>query len=252
MSAATSLALITTGLANQLTLSPEKSAELETLRHAPLSQATFPDAQSLSSAEQLDSKKTSEATAQMQAFLGSKVVSQFIQNKQETAPVASLPTPSSTDTLKISCEGDNFFDIDKGILSFQKNIKVREPRLTLDCSKELTVTHGSASETKANKQKNKHGIKKIVALGMVKFKGKMKDEKGVEKVIEGYADIVEFNYEEGTTILKGGKPYIIATEGERWIKTETLRESQWILIRLDGSTRIDGGSKITIGGLNDQ
>ena len=249
-SAATSLALITTGIANQLTLTPQKSAELESLRQAPLSQASFPNKDSLSKIKQLDSQKTSESDILIQAFLSSEQASQFIQNKKKVAPVAAIQaTPSSKDALKISCEGDNFFDIEKGILSFQKNIKVREPRLTLDCSKELTVTHEGSTDNKANKQENKHGIKKIVAIGNVKFKGRMKDDKGVEKVIEGFADLVEFNYEEGTTILKGGKPYIIATEGDRWIKTETLRENQWILIRLDGSTRIDGGSNITIGGL---
>ena len=65
---------------------------------------------------------------------------------------------------------------------------------------------------------------------------------------QGNADIIEFNYITGTTILKGGKPYIKISKDGTTVEHQCINLDQWILIEKDGSFSTEGGVDQTITG----
>jgi hypothetical protein len=163
--------------------------------------------------------------------------------------------------LNISCEGGMFYDAPNALMSYMKNVKIRETRLSIDCSKELRIFGTKVEEKddkrdekkvekKDEKKKNRLGIDKIIAVGNVEFSAKQEGDDGKIRSLKGNADIVEFNYTTGVTILKGGKPSIFIQQGETSVKHSCISDEQWIIIQKNGSFAVDGGVKQVIEGLD--
>lgn len=52
---------------------------------------------------------------------------------------ASLQANSPKDLYTVDCDGDLYFDMEEGVLVFMKNVRVRNPGLSLDCADHLKV-----------------------------------------------------------------------------------------------------------------
>lgn len=163
----------------------------------------------------------------------------LIQQKNEKLePLAPISVPTEdkeNTTLKIQCEGGVFHDAKNGVLSYIKNVQVREPRLNIDCDKSLSL------HLKKDPKSKKSNIDKIIAIGAVKFQGS-NINKDQEKIhFQGSASIIEFDYLSENIILKGGKPTIKVEKDGSSIFHKCIKEDQWILLKKDGSFTIEGG-----------
>ena len=61
----------------------------------------------------------------------------------DTAPAAPNPEEnfmranSSNNLYSVDCDGDLYFDMEEGVLVFMKNVRVRNPNLSIDCADHL-------------------------------------------------------------------------------------------------------------------
>ncbi len=228
------------------TLSQEKLVELDA--HLNASQQQSFDQQMKESREHVqavDATRSKEAIAFINQHAAEKA--QQILGEAPLAKTSVAKTSSEKDQLNISCDGGMFYDAPKGLLSYMTNVKVVEPRLSITCKKDLKVYLATKEEKKI--AKNKQGVKKIVAVGDVKINGKM-TEKGITRMIEGTANIVEFDYITGITIFRGGFPSIKIMENGRSFVHKSISKDQWILVKKDGSVRIEGGVNQNLKGLS--
>lgn len=160
------------------------------------------------------------------------------------------PKNTNPSGLRITFEGGAFFDSEKNIASYLKNVTVNEPKLKLRCSKELRILFKDITTTVKGKKKTKKEVKTLLAIGNVHLNGAVTN-KGKRRIILARAAIVEYDYKSQKTILKGGKPSIeiIEANGGRFKQT-TNNDKQWIVIEKNGSFRIKGGGKQLIEGID--
>ena len=63
----------------------------------------------------------------------------------DTAPAAPNPEEnfmranSSNNLYSVDCDGDLYFDMEEGVLVFMKNVRVRNPNLSMDCADHLKI-----------------------------------------------------------------------------------------------------------------
>lgn len=164
-------------------------------------------------------------------FMRDHGVSMEDAGKKDSPAPASDPkssTPSGApeiagkpaDTV-VTCDGGMYFDSEKGIVVYLKNVRVRDPQFSLDCDKELRVFL-RPDEKKAAKKKNDdsgddkepkfgsnmnvnfNGAKKLTASGNVIVKGQ--DKKG--KKYEGRAQNIIYDVQTEEMLMTGGYPSI--------------------------------------------
>ena len=82
-----------------------------------------------------------------------------------------LQANSPKDLYTVDCDGDLYFDMEEGVLVFMKNVRVRNPGLSLDCADHLKVyaefvpkKPGDKKPSDIKKEKGKEGDQTQVAL----------------------------------------------------------------------------------------
>lgn len=153
--------------------------------------------------------------------------------------------------ISLTSDDGMYFDAEKGIIVYSKNIVVVHPQYKLNCDDELKVlllekvadpTDPAApvpaeEETDVKKAKKFSGIDKAIATGSVRITGK--DKAG--KIIVATAETATYDGVTGDMILKGGSPSI--THGDT--KTRILSKDGYIKITSNMSIRIKGKHNTT-------
>ena len=97
----------------------------------------------------------------------------------ETTPSSAASGPeegflqanSPKDLYTVDCDGDLYFDMEEGVLVFMKNVRVRNPGLSMDCADHLKIyaefvpkKPGDKKPSDIKKEKGKEGDQTQVAL----------------------------------------------------------------------------------------
>jgi len=171
---------------------------------------------------------SAEATQAATAFLDkedllAKTPPAAPQPVLQARPIEVKPGPDDT---VINCDGGMYFDSDKGILVYLKNVTVTDPRFTLDGANEIKVFFEKKPDTP--KPESKPGDKpvpggldvkigdaeRVVATGAVHILQKPDLQNPAAKndakneAIEGAGAIFTYNVKTGEIILSGGKPWV--------------------------------------------
>ena len=159
----------------------------------------------------------------------------------DTAPAAPNPEEnfmranSSNNLYSVDCDGDLYFDMEEGVLVFMKNVRVRNPNLSMDCADHLKIYaefvpkkpgDKKPSERKQEKEKEKekegekpqvalpnggnfdyNSIKTVAASGTVKASYTNKEG----ETSNAQADKITYNAKTGEIILTGS-PVIITPD----------------------------------------
>ncbi len=92
---------------------------------------------------------------------------------RETTPSSAASGPeegflqanSPKDLYTVECDGDLYFDMEEGVLVFMKNVRVRNPGLSMDCADHLKIYAEFVPKKPGDKNpptsKRKRGKKKI-------------------------------------------------------------------------------------------
>ncbi len=186
-----------------------------------------------------DLEKSKKAIEQTEAFLKQADIAD--QTGPAPEPVEAKPldfNPAPTDTV-ITCEGGMYFDADKGVFVYLKNVKVKDPRFDLSGANELKIflspksadkKPGTAEDpkkspnveegakkpdSKENPKENsgdmnlsgKFGdVERIIATGAVRIL-----QKDVEKgklPVEASGAIFTYRPATGLILLSGGYPWV--------------------------------------------
>jgi len=169
----------------------------------------------------------------------------------QARPIEVKPGPDDT---VINCEGGMYFDSDKGILVYLKNVTVTDPRFTLDGANEIKVFFEKKPDTP--KPEVKPGDKpvpggfnvkigdaeRVVATGAVHIlqKPDAKDE-----AVEAAGAIFTYNVKTGEIILSGGKPWVRKIEkgGKAGPITRAKQSNQTIRVLEGKFTFSEGGTE---------
>ena len=144
-------------------------------------------------------------------------------SKRTPAPDKPLEFKPGPDHTVINCDGGMYFDADKGLLVYMKNVRVDDPQYILTGADVLHVYMAKKPEKpKADpKDKPKEGdkagpvpamggnfdsVEKIVATGAVRILQKAV-EKGKQPV-EASGALFTYNPETGDILLSGGFPWV--------------------------------------------
>ena len=142
---------------------------------------------------------------------------------------------SSNNLYSVDCDGDLYFDMEEGVLVFMKNVRVRNPNLSMDCADHLKIYaefvpkkpgDKKPSERKQEKEKEKekegekpqvalpnggnfdyNSIKTVAASGNVKASYTNKEG----ETSNAQADKITYNAKTGEIILTGS-PVIITPD----------------------------------------
>lgn len=225
---ATGLALISQTMA--ITTSPAQGAEEKKPVMINTVNPGSPEEEQQKSAELLEAqRKASENTTEStrafldQASLNSKELLAPSKIAANTAPLDIVP--GEMDTV-ISCDGGMYFDAEKGILIYLKNVRVEDPRFQLTGANELKI-HLSQKKKQAagkdgkpavepdaaNKDKEQESpignfdqVERIIATGAVRIL-----QRSVEKgkiPVEASGAIFTYRPETGEILLSGGYPWV--------------------------------------------
>jgi len=233
-------------------LSAEEATQLEQLAKAPAK--VFISQSEIKSMNEV-MMQSSHVTKASAAFLKSIGQMQLIQN----APSADAKKPEDdsvdlSNVLDAKSDGGMFFDAKKGFFSYQKNVRITEPRFKLKCDKELQVylvegfgakkpKDTPKSDPKAPKKKKgiEDIVRQMIATGNVEIEGKFED-KEKKRTLNAKADVMVYDVKSGLVTLKGGFPELRVKEGGRVIIMTAKEPNLWIKIEKDGSYRTSPGS----------
>lgn len=177
--------------------------------------------------------KNTAQTFDMQAASVSRDIDTFC-SQQNIAPAASAPIaqeveeasgvsmpPVGPNTMVINNDGGFYFDKEKGLLVYPRNVQVRSARLNIDCKKQLKIYLAESKDPKkkkkipaepkkgepaiANIDFNYDDVKLITADGDVFISGTNK--KG--EPFRAYGDKMTYDNKSGETILTGTDLYVV-------------------------------------------
>lgn len=190
------------------------------------------------------------ADADMQAFfIETKVTAPSGKPAPQTSvPAGQRQTAASGDSLQVSCADGMYFDEDKGVFVFLRDVKLRDPSLSLDCDNQLKIFLAK-DETKAKKAPKKASNNEpelakvdfgfdfsrprlVTADGNVVIK--RKDEKG--NMMEARGDKLTYDGITGEIIMTGDKLYL--SRGE--ISGDVTGPGAFIRIYKDGHAYVKG------------
>ena len=115
--------------------------------------------------------------------------------------------PRPQDGIEVTCKGGMYFDADKGIVVYLKDIKVLEPRFEMTAAKELKVfleRREDAEERGLQGPEAFGDVKTIVATGGVVVI--RPDPKGKREAVIASADTATYDAQSGDFVLRGGFP----------------------------------------------
>ncbi|MEI7909408.1 MAG: hypothetical protein WCK77_07205 [Verrucomicrobiota bacterium] len=204
---------------------------------------------------------SAEATRAATAFLEQEEVI------AKDPPSAAVPVqqaraldvkPGPDDTV-INCDGGMYFDSDKGLLVYLKNVTVADPRFSLDGANEIQVFFERKPD--APKPEPKPGDKpvpggfnakigdaeRVVATGAVHILKKPDAGDAKKETIEAAGAIFSYNVKTGEIVLSGGKPWIrkIGKDGQGGLITRAKQSNQTIRV-INGEFTFSGGGSETI------
>lgn len=216
-----------------------------------------------------DLEKSKAAIEQTKAFL----VQAEIANQEGAAP--ELPEakplniqPDPKDTV-ISCDGGMYFDADKGVFVYLKNVRVKDPRFELTGANELKIFLSQKPEKKKKDPKNpdedqkdkkdekdkkdpekksegldigsKFGeVERIIATGAVRLV-QTEVEKG-KQPIEASGAIFTYHPSTGEIVLSGGYPWV--KQGTTFMRAQEPN----LILRIQKSGSFDTEGKWDVGG----
>lgn len=163
--------------------------------------------------------------------------------REEAKPLEIEPTPEDT---RILSDGGFFFDAEAGILVYLKNVRVSDPRFTLDGVDELKIifakkTEPEKTETKPEKEGPASGfaagvgeVERIIATGRVLFKQRQPQEG--KPPVEASGALFNYDVTKGEIILSGGYPWV--RQGGYYARA--LQPNLNLRIRRDGSFVTEG------------
>ncbi len=153
-------------------------------------------------------------------------------------PAAAEPLKVDDDPARtvISCDGGFYFDANKGVFVYLKNVRVTDPRFDLTGANELKIFTAKKPATDKPPADGKSGkiagkeidlgeVEKIVATGAVKITQK-NPKKGDAPIIASGA-IFSYNVKTEGIVISGGFPWF--TQGDRYARA---RESN-LTLRID-------------------
>lgn len=143
-------------------------------------------------------------------------------------PKADLDKPA----LEVKCLGGMFFDAAEGVFVYNGKTQVRDPKFSLDCSKQLKVyfdpkapaegeeaapaepaaAPADANQEKAGLQKGVGELSRIAATGSVVVRSK--NAKG--ESITATAEIMTYDAKTGVILLRGGR--LTVQQGDKFMK----------------------------------
>lgn len=210
-----------------------------------------------------DSGRSSASEAREDARVD-KVVREFCSSQGIELPLAVHARPAvsedqnttaTKEDMVITCDKGVYFDSQQGLLVYIGNVKLRDPRLDLDCDNQLKVYLQEGTKKKEEKKPdndekeakkesrapktpadtmnvNFDGLKKVTAEGNVVMN--RKDEKG--KPYQARAQHVTYNAVTGEILLTGGRPSL---QDEKNI-VRCLTDDGYIRVSEDGKVYIHG------------
>lgn len=208
-----------------------------------------------------------ETNKEVAAFLKQAAIATIsLEVADPTAPATAAPLevkPGPDDTVVSSDEG-MYFDSEKGVLVYLKNVKLTNPQFTLTGANELKVflekkkkeapkelkkegdKEGEKTEKEADKEADKSSAAspkaksplegasfgnpdRIIATGAVKVV--YKSEKPGDPPLEASASTLTYHVKTGEIILDGGYPWI--KQGDKYMRAK--QPDLYIRIQKDGS-----------------
>lgn len=142
-------------------------------------------------------------------------------NTTASTPVTDETKSSDPDTYQVNCADGVYFDMAQGLLVYMKNVSLRNPRMSLDCTGPLKIylaqkapTEKSEKPSQAPQKSNPvlpnggnfdfDSLKKVSASGNVVIH--YTDEKGTKN--KATAEIATYDATKGEILLIGGYPTI--------------------------------------------
>jgi lipopolysaccharide export system protein LptA len=161
-------------------------------------------------------ESSAAATAAAGAFLEQ---AELLADDPAAVPEPSQPLdvkPGPDDTV-ISCDGGMYFDADAGVFVYLKNVRVADPRFSLNGANELKIFLAKKpEEPSAGKSEDKKpamglgakfgDVERIIATGAVRILQKQ-PEAGKEPV-EASGAIFNYHVGSGEIVLTGGYPWV--------------------------------------------
>ena len=193
-----------------------------------------------SSAEtQKQSQDADEALATFAKDVGSNSLTLLIQNPpaaNPANPAKQAKPPIEDPDFSIHCDGGGFFDGNKNLLVFMRNVIVNEKRFTLKAQEEIKVFF-LTEEKEGAKPGDKPGmsisdISKLVATGGIHFSGIDKDGNPVEAT----ADTAFYDDQTKTLILKDGQPTFWTKIGNAPIHLQSEKKDAYVKVVLSEDT----------------
>lgn len=148
-------------------------------------------------------------------------INQISINTTASTPIPDGAKTSDPDTYQVNCADGVYFDMEQGLLVYMKNVSLRNPRMSLDCTGPLKIyltkkaptekSEKAAQETKKSNPVLPNGgnfnfdsLKKVSASGNVVIH--YTDEKGTKN--KATAEIATYDATKGEILLIGGYPTI--------------------------------------------
>jgi lipopolysaccharide export system protein LptA len=199
-------------------MTPEQSAAIEA--DAASAAATHAEASDSARANlRAELESSAAATAAATAFLEQ---AELLGNGPAAIPEPAQPLdvkPGPADTV-ISCDGGMYFDADAGVFVYLKNVRVADPRFSLNGANELKIFLAKKPEQPATDKSKSGGdknpsmalgekfgdVERIVATGAVRILQKQ-PEAGKEPV-EASGAIFTYHIGSGEIVLTGGYPWV--------------------------------------------
>jgi len=168
------------------------------------------------------------------------------------APAKPLEIEASPEDTRILSDGGFYFDAEEGILVYLENVRVADPRFTLDGVDELKIIFAKkpeseagetpeASEAKTDDDGPASGfaagvgeVERIIATGRVRF-NQVQPQDG-KPPVEASGALFNYNVAKGEIILSGGYPWV--RQGGYYARA--LQPNLNLRIRRDGSFVTEG------------
>lgn len=228
--------------AQSRTAPPDGPVKVNTVAQNPISEARAEAQEQLEKA--IESSSTTDA--EVRDFIENTPLDyeNITGNKATTPPAEALKFEPGPDHTVVNCDGGMYFDSDKGLLVYLKNVRVKDPQYTLTGADVLRIYMAQKTEAKPQKKSgekketakpgkqpeqsgssaqtdgeaaqrkapvpaiggNFESVEKIVASGAVRILQKTV-EKGKQPV-EASGALFTYHPKTGDILLSGGYPWV--------------------------------------------
>ena len=204
--------------------------------------------------------ETRETSAEISLAARTYLVNNVLEPGESPPAAAETPEPKpleieeSPDDTRILSDGGFYFDADEGILVYLGNVRVADPRFTLDGVDELKVIFAKQPESEPKSDESDEPVdpasdeegpadafaagigevERIIATGRVRFAQRQPQEG--KPPVEASGALFNYNVASGEIILSGGYPWV--RQGGYYARA--LQPNLNLRIRRDGSFVTEG------------